>query len=64
MDRSLSEIAFGIWSAYLSKVKVRAHQKVQLNYELSQVSLCAKSYILNIQFHEAWLNFHVKEGFF
>lgn len=39
---SVSEIGFGIWTAYLSEVEVRSHQKVQLNYRLSQVNRSAK----------------------
>lgn len=45
MDRSLGEIDFGIWTAYLGEVKVRAHQKVQFNYRLSQVSFSAREVI-------------------
>lgn len=42
MDRSQSAIGFGIWTAYLGEVKVTAHQKVQFNYRLGQVSNGAK----------------------
>lgn len=45
MDRSQSEIGFGIWSAYLGEVKVAAHQKVQFNHILGQVSCSAKKVI-------------------
>lgn len=45
MDRIPSEIGFGIWTAYIGEVKVRAHQKVQFNYRLSQVSCSAKEVI-------------------
>lgn len=44
-DRRPSEIGFGIWTAYLGEVKVRAHQKVLFNYRLSQVSCSAKEVI-------------------
>lgn len=41
-DRSEREIGFGIWTAHLGEVKVGAHQKVEFNYRLSQVSHSAR----------------------
>lgn len=38
MDRSQTEAGFGIWTDYLGKVKVGAHQKVDNYFTPGQMS--------------------------
>lgn len=43
----MSETGFGIWTVYLGEVKVRAHQKVQLNYRVS----CLAKWVIFCRFN-------------